>query len=164
MTAMEIILTALSSDSVASYRERYIDLDPKKAEHIARERRLAAFRKSGNVTEVLKMTQRHKQILDFLPMGCRDHWSCWVYDGFPLIMTEPYHRTLADFSDTELAVVEIPEAISPYGGFWNPKPNASPKTRSFLLTSRVYAKKLKRLHDALIDAAKTMPPWNALEE
>lgn len=163
MSAMEAILMALSSDSLASYRERYTDLNPKLPEHIARERRLEAFRKSGNLTEVLELTQRHKQILHHLPRRCRDHYTCWVYDGCPLILTEPYHRTLADFSDAKLAVVEIPEAISPYGGFWNPEPNARPKTHSFLLTSPVYAKKLKRLHDALIDAANTMPPWNALE-
>lgn len=148
----------------SSYRERYTNFIPQKPEHIARERRLEAFEKIGNLKEVLCDSESHRNILDQIPLMFRDHTSFWLFKGTPMVMVETYRGTVSDISSTSLTVIEVPEQIAPYGGIWDPAPGAKSSTRSFLCFRPVGKRKAQTAEELLKKLARQMRPWNASED
>lgn len=102
-------------------------------------------------------------------MHC-DHLSYWKSAwGTSFILNEPY-RVDADYATKlkahGLAVIELPTAISPYCGKWNPAPGAKPWSRSFLICDLHDLEELETLLNQCTDVSmelELIPAWNSLE-
>lgn len=143
-----------------SYRDCYVNPHPELDEYIARDRRLTHFESVDGLAEVLDIESQKHQSLGAAIKGSLDHTSFWIFHGMPIVMTEPYSGELRDYQTQGLAAVELPDEIAPYCGFWDPTPNAKPRTKTFLITNVVSERKLQRLLQILKEMATHMPPWN----
>lgn len=98
--------------------------------------------------------------------GSTDHVTCWIsYSGTKFILNEPYHvspdyhqRLAKQF----LVARELPLALSPYCGLWDPTLGATPGTRSFLICDTLNSAELDLIVGTAETLATDLPSWNSL--
>lgn len=98
--------------------------------------------------------------------GSCDHVTYWQsIQGTKFVLNEPYnvspnyHQRLAN---NGLVARELPTALSPYCGLWNPNPGATPGTKSFLISDIANSSELDIIVDTAETLATDLPAWNSL--
>jgi hypothetical protein len=147
----------MQSNKRRTYAERYIN-HADIPETRTRERRKRAFLEASGLIENREDDPpRHRELIDALKKrGLLDHTTNLELGNMAVLMTEHYHAKLEDFDHERFAVIEVPSNIAPYCGGLNPKPDAEPWTKTFLITSVLKKRQLEEVSRRLEEAAENM--------
>lgn len=98
--------------------------------------------------------------------GSCDHVTNWVgYSGTKFVLNEPYHVSPnyhQRLANDRLVARELPTALSPYCGLWDPNPGATPGTKSFLISDIANSCELNLIVKTAEAIAENLPDWNSL--
>jgi hypothetical protein len=154
---------------LSTKRESRIRLDFRKEtcdELLARARRVILFTDKSKLQPVKHTKFCFGDLANRARKGMYcDHMSFWKSSrGTPFILNEPYVVDV-DYEVTLAAVglvaIELPVNLSPYCGQWDPKPNALPGTRSFLICDGNNSDELRDIDRRL--ELETLLNWNSLK-
>ncbi|WP_100640738.1 hypothetical protein [Alteromonas facilis] len=161
------------SETRRSYEEFRVQCNAGLPEYDARGRRLRRFvAESGLIEEVRIPSPEHDRIYNAIRKtdGSCDHPSSWWvnigrYVKKPVVLVEPYHNELSNFTHPDLAVIQVPPRIAPYngGGYTDECGNYKGGTHSFLIMSKISESTLLEIQAKLTEAASMMPEWDAVE-
>lgn len=137
----------------------------------SRARRWEEFQRASGLTEIpgypppkhralINEVERSKMRLT-MPL---DHPTYFELGNMAILMAEPYHTNLEDYTSDKIYVVEVPFNIALWCGGWRDELGEKPGTKCFLITSILKKRQLDEISARLNEAAKKLPPWNYIGE
>lgn len=157
--------------SKCEYEENYVDHAPHLDECKARRRRIRRFKAIAKLDVVpfrkWDKSRTYRKFYNYFRYKSErgvslDHVTMFERSGIPFLLTEPYVDD-CELIHNDYVGIKVPDQLAPYCGSWSSVPGARPGTSSYLYAPCKHYKLLLQIYVDLLNAAKSEPNWNFLD-